>query len=94
MADKSGQGEPKPEAQFAKRIDPLKDELSRDQMQFIRQVEIAQWKKNTGRLRGRNVATGLAIGAVVLGICILHYTTTNVSALYIHLIVSCTAVRD
>ncbi|XP_065113638.2 cytochrome c oxidase assembly factor 3 homolog, mitochondrial [Paramisgurnus dabryanus] len=77
MADKSSQGEPKPEANFAKRIDPTKEELSREQLQFIRQVEMAQWKKKTEKLRGRNVATGLAIGAVVLGI--YGYTFYSVS---------------
>ncbi|XP_055031855.1 cytochrome c oxidase assembly factor 3 homolog, mitochondrial [Misgurnus anguillicaudatus] len=77
MADKSSQGDPKPEANFAKRIDPTKEELSREQLQFIRQVEMAQWKKKTEKLRGRNVATGLAIGAVVLGI--YGYTFYSVS---------------
>lgn len=77
MADKSRQGVTKPEAQFAKRIDPAKDELSKEQLQFIRQVELAQWKKKTEKLRGRNVATGLAIGAVVLGI--YGYTFYSVS---------------
>ncbi|KTF92753.1 hypothetical protein cypCar_00006336 [Cyprinus carpio] len=77
MADKSSQGEPKPEAQFAKRIDPAKEALTREQLQFIRQVELAQWKKNSAKLRGRNVATGLAIGAVVLGICILYLSVTQ-----------------
>ncbi|XP_073684413.1 cytochrome c oxidase assembly factor 3 homolog, mitochondrial [Garra rufa] len=77
MADKRSQGEPKPEAQFAKRIDPAKAELTREQLQFIRQVELAQWKKKSAKLRGRNVATGLAIGAVVLGI--YGYTFYSVS---------------
>lgn len=77
MADKSSQGDSKPEAQFAKRIDPAKEDLTKEQLQFIRQVELAQWKKNTGKLRGRNVATGLAIGAVVLGICILYNCVTQ-----------------
>ncbi|XP_051530992.1 cytochrome c oxidase assembly factor 3 homolog, mitochondrial [Myxocyprinus asiaticus] len=77
MADKTSQGDPKPEAQFAKRIDPTKEALSKEQLQFIRQVELAQWKKKTEKLRGRNVATGLAIGAVVLGI--YGYTFYSVS---------------
>ncbi|KAK7123137.1 hypothetical protein R3I94_020052 [Phoxinus phoxinus] len=77
MADNSSQGDLKPEAQFAKRIYPAKAELTREQMQFIRQVELAQWKKKAGQLRGRNVATGLAIGAVVLGI--YGYTFYSVS---------------
>ncbi|CAM4706544.1 hypothetical protein PO909_013264 [Leuciscus waleckii] len=77
MADKSSQGDLKPEAQFAKRINPVKEELTREQLQFIQQVELAQWKKKVGNLRGRNVATGLAIGAVVLGI--YGYTFYKVS---------------
>jgi len=77
MADKSSQGDLKPEAQFAKRIYPAKDQLTREQMQFIRQVELEQWKKKAGRLRGRNVATALGIGAVVLGICILYYSVMS-----------------
>lgn len=77
MADKSSQGDSKPEAQYAKRIDPAKEDLTKEQLQFIRQVELAQWKKNAGKLRGRNVATGLAIGAVVLGICILYNFVTQ-----------------
>lgn len=77
MADKSRQGCSKSEAQFAKRIDPAKEELSKEQLQFMRQVELAQWKKKTEKLRGRNVATGLAIGAVVLGICILNNSVTQ-----------------
>uniref|UniRef100_A0A8C7DCJ0 Cytochrome c oxidase assembly factor 3 n=1 Tax=Oncorhynchus kisutch TaxID=8019 RepID=A0A8C7DCJ0_ONCKI len=32
------------------------------------QVELAQWKKKSQQLRGRNIATGLAIGAIVMGI--------------------------
>lgn len=77
MADESSQGDLKPEAQFAKRINPVKEELTREQLQFIQQVELAQWKKKAGKLRGRNVATGLAIGAVVLGICILYNSLTQ-----------------
>ncbi|XP_051522558.1 cytochrome c oxidase assembly factor 3 homolog, mitochondrial-like [Myxocyprinus asiaticus] len=77
MADRSSQGDSKSEAQFAKRLDPTKEGLSKEQLQFIRQVELAQWKKKTVKLRGRNVATGLAIGAVVLGI--YGYTFYSVS---------------
>ena len=68
MADKMPKD---PEAPFATRIDPAKEGLSPQQMHFIKQVEREQWKKRTPRLRGRNAATGLAIGALVLGICIL-----------------------
>ena len=68
MADKTP---PKSDAPFATRIDPTKESLSREQMHFIRQVELEQWKKKTSKLRVRNVVTGLAIGALVMGICIL-----------------------
>ncbi|MEQ2206796.1 Cytochrome c oxidase assembly factor 3 mitochondrial [Xenoophorus captivus] len=57
---------------FATRIDPTKESLSKEQMHFIKQVELEQWKKKTSKLRTRNVVTGLAIGALVLGICILN----------------------
>ncbi|XP_062330370.1 cytochrome c oxidase assembly factor 3 homolog, mitochondrial [Osmerus eperlanus] len=75
MADKTPTE--KSEAAFAKRIDPTKDDLSNEQTFFIRQVELAQWKKKTTHLRGRNVATGLAIGAIVMGI--YGYTFYSVS---------------
>ncbi|XP_068160983.1 cytochrome c oxidase assembly factor 3 homolog, mitochondrial [Antennarius striatus] len=55
-------------ARFATRIDPEKEGLSHEQMHFIRQVELQQWKKKTQKLRGRNIVTGLAIGAIVMGI--------------------------
>ncbi|KAM9772867.1 cytochrome c oxidase assembly factor 3 homolog, mitochondrial [Syngnathus typhle] len=74
MADKA----PKPsDSPFATRIDPAKEELSRDQLHFIRQVELEQWKKKTQTLRTRNVVTGIAIGALVLGI--YGYTFYSVS---------------
>uniref|UniRef100_A0A3B5QU56 Cytochrome c oxidase assembly factor 3 n=1 Tax=Xiphophorus maculatus TaxID=8083 RepID=A0A3B5QU56_XIPMA len=63
---------PKSDFPFATKIDPTKENLSQDQMHFIRQAELEQWKKNTSKLRTRNVVTGLAIGALVLGICILY----------------------
>ncbi|KAJ8379031.1 hypothetical protein AAFF_G00232000 [Aldrovandia affinis] len=75
MADKGTKEEPG--AAFAKRIDPTKEPLTTEQIQFIRRVELEQWKKNTQKLRGRNVATGLAIGALVLGI--YGYTFYSVS---------------
>lgn len=59
-------------SRFATRIDPSKEDLSPEQKHFIRQVELQQWKKKTQTLRTRNLVTGLAIGALVLGICILH----------------------
>uniref|UniRef100_A0A3Q2PWW9 Cytochrome c oxidase assembly factor 3 n=1 Tax=Fundulus heteroclitus TaxID=8078 RepID=A0A3Q2PWW9_FUNHE len=74
MAD---QKPPKSDAPFATRIDPTKDSLSRDQMHFIRQVELEQWKKKSSKLRARNVVTGVAIGALVLGI--YGYTFYSVS---------------
>ena len=69
MADKT----PKEgNARFATRIDPTKEDLSQHQLNYIRQIEVEQWKKKTQqKLRARNVVTGLAIGALVLGICIL-----------------------
>ncbi|KAG7492313.1 hypothetical protein MATL_G00013670 [Megalops atlanticus] len=75
MADKEVKGES--EAAFAKRIDPTKEPLSEQQIQFIRRVELEQWKRKTQKLRGRNVATGLAIGALVMGI--YGYTFYSVS---------------
>ncbi|XP_034564525.1 cytochrome c oxidase assembly factor 3 homolog, mitochondrial isoform X3 [Notolabrus celidotus] len=68
MADKTPK---EPSAPVATRIDPMKEGLSQEQIHFIRQVELQQWKKKTQKLRARNVVTGLAIGALVLGICIL-----------------------
>ncbi|KAI3365519.1 hypothetical protein L3Q82_010601 [Scortum barcoo] len=75
MADKTPK-EPS-SAPFATRIDPTKEALSREQMYFIRQVELEQWKKKTQKLRTRNVVTGLAIGALVMGI--YGYTFYSVS---------------
>ncbi|XP_029933616.1 cytochrome c oxidase assembly factor 3 homolog, mitochondrial [Myripristis murdjan] len=74
MADKTPQ---KSDAPFATRIDPTKEALSPEQLHFIRQVELEQWKKKTQKLRTRNVATGLAIGALVMGI--YGYTFYSVS---------------
>nr|XP_020472196.1 cytochrome c oxidase assembly factor 3 homolog, mitochondrial [Monopterus albus] len=74
MADKTPKGS---DAPFAARIDPIKEGLSPTQMQFIKQMELEQWKKKTRKMRGRNVVTGLAIGAVVLGI--YGYTFYSVS---------------
>ena len=72
MADKTPK---ESDARFATRIDPTKEGLSQEQIHFIRQVELEQWKKKTQKLRTRNVVTGLAIGALVLGICILAKCT-------------------
>ncbi|XP_075896688.1 cytochrome c oxidase assembly factor 3 homolog, mitochondrial isoform X2 [Nelusetta ayraudi] len=74
MADKTPRD---PAAPFATRIDPNKETLSPEQKHFIRQVELQQWKKKTQTLRTRNVVTGLAIGALVLGI--YGYTFYSVS---------------
>ncbi|KAK9530095.1 cytochrome c oxidase assembly factor 3 homolog, mitochondrial [Anarhichas minor] len=52
----------------ATRIDPTKEAISQGQLHFIRQVELQQWKKKTQKLRTRNVVTGIAIGALVMGI--------------------------
>ncbi|CAJ1080100.1 cytochrome c oxidase assembly factor 3 homolog%2C mitochondrial [Xyrichtys novacula] len=74
MADKTPK---ESNARFATRIDPTKESLSPEQLHFIRQVELEQWKKKTQQLRTRNVVTGLAIGALVLGI--YGYTFYSVS---------------
>lgn len=73
MADKTPK---EPKAPFATRIDPTKEGLSQEQINFIRQVELQQWQKKTQKLRTRNVVTGLAIGALVMGICILAERTS------------------
>ncbi|XP_072927620.1 cytochrome c oxidase assembly factor 3 homolog, mitochondrial [Hemitrygon akajei] len=65
------------DAKFAKRIDPKKDNLTKEQLEFMRRVELAQWQKNVQKRRGRNAITGLVIGAVVLGI--YGYTFYSVS---------------
>ncbi|XP_028845403.1 cytochrome c oxidase assembly factor 3 homolog, mitochondrial [Denticeps clupeoides] len=75
MADGGGKGDPGHE--YATRIDPAKENLTREQLQFIRRVEVEQWKKKADKLRGRNIATGLAIGALVAGI--YTYTFFSVS---------------
>lgn len=37
-----------------------------------RRQELDYWQKNAARLRRRNLVTGLAIGAFVVGMCILR----------------------
>lgn len=75
MADKTPK---ESNAPFASRINPTKDDLTPEQLHYIRQVELEQWKKKTQKLPKRNVVTGLAIGALVLGICILAmYANVN-----------------
>lgn len=66
-----------PNSEYAKRIDPTKEGLSKDQLKFIQQVEMEQWRKRTQRLKGRNVATGLAIAAITMGICILLHRASS-----------------
>lgn len=39
-----------------------------------RQQELLYWQKNAARLRRRNLLTGMAIGAFVVSMCILHRT--------------------
>ncbi|OCT62737.1 coiled-coil domain containing 56 L homeolog isoform X1 [Xenopus laevis] len=66
MAEK---GSPKESAaKYAQRIDPKRETLSPEQQEFMRKTEMAQWRKNAGKLRGRNLVTGLVIGGIVLGI--------------------------
>ncbi|XP_070846653.1 cytochrome c oxidase assembly factor 3 homolog, mitochondrial [Chaetodon trifascialis] len=74
MADKTPE---ESNARFATRIDPAKEGLSKEQINFIRQVELQQWKKKSHMMRTRNVVTGLAIGALVVGI--YGYTFYSVS---------------
>lgn len=58
------------EAPLAQRIDPAREKLTPAQLQFMRQVQLAQWQKTLPQRRTRNIVTGLGIGAVVLAICI------------------------
>lgn len=57
-------------APFAQRIDPSREKLTPAQLQFMRQVQLAQWQKTLPQRRTRNIMTGLGIGALVLAICI------------------------
>ena len=72
MADKTPK---ESDAPFATRIDPAKEGLSSQQMRYVKQAEMEQWKKRTQKLTTRNAVTGLLIGAAVLGICILLLPT-------------------
>ncbi|XP_075938966.1 cytochrome C oxidase assembly factor 3b [Anarhichas minor] len=47
-----------------------------EQQLFQRRQELDYWKKNAARLRGRNLLTGLAIGAFVVGM--FSYTILSV----------------
>ncbi|XP_067869509.1 cytochrome c oxidase assembly factor 3 homolog, mitochondrial [Heterodontus francisci] len=73
MAEMNSPGD----SEFAKRINPKKDNLTTEQIEFMRKVELAQWQKKLQKRRGRNVFTGLTIGAIVLGI--YGYTFYSVS---------------
>ncbi|XP_075033501.1 cytochrome c oxidase assembly factor 3 homolog, mitochondrial [Mixophyes fleayi] len=75
MAEKGGtQGSEPP---FAQKVDPKREKISPEQMEFIRKREMAQWAKQSGKLRSRNILTGLTIGGIVLGI--YGYTFFSVS---------------
>ncbi|XP_004327615.3 cytochrome c oxidase assembly factor 3 homolog, mitochondrial [Tursiops truncatus] len=71
LDDKSGKGP------LAQRIDPTRDKLTPAQLQFMRQVQLAQWQKMLPQRRTRNIVTGLSIGALVLAI--YGYTLYSVS---------------
>lgn len=46
--------------------------LTAAQKQLLRRrQELQSWQKDAARLRGRNLLTGLTIGAFVIGVCIL-----------------------
>ncbi|KAM3921284.1 cytochrome c oxidase assembly factor 3 homolog, mitochondrial [Leptodactylus fuscus] len=64
-------------AQGSSTMDAKQEKLTREQMEMIRRREMAQWAKNTGKLRSKNIITGLAIGGIVLGI--YGYTFFSVS---------------
>ncbi|XP_027726303.1 cytochrome c oxidase assembly factor 3 homolog, mitochondrial [Vombatus ursinus] len=80
MADTSASGAAGSEAgkaPVAQRIDPAREKLSPAQLRFMRQVELSQWQKTLPQRRGRNILTGLSIGALVLAI--YGYTFYSVS---------------
>ncbi|XP_012512171.1 PREDICTED: cytochrome c oxidase assembly factor 3 homolog, mitochondrial [Propithecus coquereli] len=64
-------------APVAQRIDPSREKLTPAQLQFMRQVQLAQWQKTLPQRRTRNIVTGLGIGALVLAI--YGYTFYSVS---------------
>ncbi|KAG5832065.1 cytochrome c oxidase assembly factor 3 homolog, mitochondrial [Anguilla rostrata] len=74
MADKEG----KRVAEFAfmNTADPKKP-LSAAQKEYIRRADLERLRNHSQKLRGRNVATGLLIGAFVMGI--FGYTIYSVS---------------
>ncbi|XP_044528535.1 cytochrome c oxidase assembly factor 3 homolog, mitochondrial [Gracilinanus agilis] len=63
-----GMGSEAGKAPAAQRIDPAREKLSPAQLHFMRQVELAQWQKTLPQRRGRNILTGLSIGALVVAI--------------------------
>ncbi|KAM8845391.1 cytochrome C oxidase assembly factor 3b [Spinachia spinachia] len=64
MADKGAEG-------------AAKAAMTAAQLQLTRRrQELDHWKKNASRLRGRNLVTGLAIGAFVVGM--FSYTILSV----------------
>lgn len=69
MAEKGAEGSAKPLLTAAEK------QLLR------RREELDYWKKNAARLRSRNLRTGLAIGAFVVGMCILHRFPTQIDVI-------------
>ncbi|XP_006883477.1 PREDICTED: cytochrome c oxidase assembly protein 3 homolog, mitochondrial-like [Elephantulus edwardii] len=59
---KSGKGP------VAQRIDPTQEKLTPTQLQFMQQVQLAQWQKTLPQRRTWNIGTGLGIRALVLAI--------------------------
>ncbi|XP_004633975.1 cytochrome c oxidase assembly factor 3 homolog, mitochondrial [Octodon degus] len=64
-------------APLAQRIDPTREKLTPAQLHFMRQAQLAQWRKTLPQRRTRNIVTGLGIGALVLGI--YGYTIYSIS---------------
>ena len=46
--------------------------MHNERLLLNRRNELNYWKKNAERIRGRNRVMGLAIGAFVVGMCILQ----------------------
>ncbi|XP_042199326.1 cytochrome c oxidase assembly factor 3 homolog, mitochondrial [Callorhinchus milii] len=57
---------PGPRPDVARRLDP--QTLSPEQLRSVRSAETALWTRNLPQRRTRNLITGIAIGAIVLGI--------------------------
>ncbi|ELW69092.1 cytochrome c oxidase assembly factor 3 homolog, mitochondrial [Tupaia chinensis] len=64
-------------APFAQHIDPTQEKRTPVQLQFMRQVQLAQWQKALPPCRTRNIMTWLGIRALVLAI--YGYTFYSVS---------------